>query len=245
MKKFAAILGTLLVVLMAVSLIACEGNGNKKEDDPPSIINVPTGAFADWSSEPATNPMPQYANLYTGDSGLSVDDGAMKIIWGADKQDVGFEIYANLPEDFDYSVFDGIYFKVKAVGEGNANEYLPVIRSTGDHAFDFGARYAWVTAPDYLTVLIPFSAVTDQPWEGSAFGGTIQEWFQEDITMVKRYGICPRLNSGAVSLANTPLTVYYDDIGFYTSDATIVPGVKPAAEWTEEFETYIVWDFEE
>ncbi len=118
MKKFAAILGTLLVVLMAVALIACEGNGNSGGGggDDPRFVAATVAGFSDWKVAPAY-PNSEEASLdsskYTISGVKEGNNGALKVEYTALVAGVTAELFGDINETgIDVSEYDGFVFDI-------------------------------------------------------------------------------------------------------------------------------------
>ncbi len=124
MKKFAAILGTLLVVLMAVALIACEGNGNSGGGggDDPRFVAATVAGFSDWKVAPAY-PNSEEASLdsskYTISGVKEGNNGALKVEYTALVAGVTAELFGDINETgIDVSEYDTINTNKKTSAAG-------------------------------------------------------------------------------------------------------------------------------
>lgn len=230
--------GVLLLTLLVLVLAGCSNSAGddsaKGENGETPVVTTPKGKLSDWKIVKGYENTVDESKL-TIEAATDDDKGnVMKVTWSSSMDFRSCELYAMLPADEDYGVYDGIQFDVKLTASSN---FLLLLRNPdGGTTVKIWEDYVYRGTDEdetvWVTVKKPFVDATDTGW-GPALEGTLKEWLTADKATQKQVNLNPVLNCGGGSAVDEDQITYFDNIGFYKAGST---------EAEDEFTA--VWDFE-
>jgi hypothetical protein len=218
MKKASKLMWILLASLLsAVLVVGCAGSPGTS-GGARSAGNTPEGlgVLADWRI------IPGWENNVAADR-LKIEparegtNGVARVTWSSSTEWRMCELYALLPEGFDYGVYDGITFKIKLPASSN---FLLLLRNpAGGTTWKVWEEYVYRGSDGnelvWVTVSQPFEDAVDSGWGPPPAQATLKGWLTADKDVQKQINLNPMLNTGGGSAENVDLVTYFDDIGFY------------------------------
>ncbi|AEE15636.1 hypothetical protein [Treponema brennaborense] len=242
MKRTAKITGAALAVVLGLCMTGCpNGNGGGEAPAPEDTVRD-AAIVKDWHIAPGDQNKVDAAKLKI-EAVTAVADKAncMKVTWSSSAAWKMCELYALLPADVDYGIYDGLQFDVKLPVSSN---FLLMIRNPKGTTVKVAEDFVYRGTDDdgafvWVTVKKPFADAIDTQWGQPLLGdATLKEWLTTDKTTQKQLNLNPVLNPGADTVmgeVDTDYVTYFDNIGFY---------VKGAAKDGSEDTFTAVWDFE-
>jgi len=183
MKKAVKPVVTVLVLLLAMVFGCTEGiEEEETKDDSPAG----KGKISDWSIEQGAYNEYAVANLKIEEVQAADEKGVMgavmRVAWGSSVDLRMCELYARLPQDFDYGKYDGVIFKVKPdnclnimVALRNWPIFPPTTDGKAGTVWKLMEEEYYYTG-EWRTIAVPFSDAYDPGWGILADQSSLKEW---------------------------------------------------------------------
>ena len=229
-----------LVLLMALLFMAMAAGCTEGEDEI-DIVTIDTdgpeglGAMSDWNVTAAPDNAYEESNFTITEDDDPLRGAVMKVSWGSSITLKHTDLWAELPEGYDYGEYDGLILDVKVDVHQNmmfALRNLPIY-GTGPGL----AGTAWKIWEDtvfytggWQTLAQPFGDATNETWGPLAAEATLNEWLTGDKAVQKVLSLNLLLNTAATNSGPGAITpprgnainsTYYNlykRIGFYKGD---------------------------
>ena len=257
MKKIFVLFFAILLSMLVVNTCTFEYEGDEPERPSPAGL----GKISDWNIEQGVNNNFPEAQMTieeaTTQLANNTEGTVMRVGWASNTDLRMCELWALLPEGFDYGEYDGVIYEVMINVSHNMmialrnppNTFDP---STSGTAWRLGQPAIYYNSLWWI-VTVPFEDAEEPLWGEPATVYPLKDWLTEDKDNPsgKMLNINPQLNTGfspafqppAIGLpnGNSLNTIYFNDfsrIGFYR-------GEEPSTDFDKlgEYDICWVWDF--
>ena len=208
MKKVSHIL-LILFVPFLITVFGCTSGEDEIFDDD---VKTPEGLgkLSDWHIEKGKD------NVYDNSNGpLAITEAndtekgaVMKVAWATSMDLRMCELWALLPEGYDYGKYDGVIFDVLT----NVTQDILVVLRNPPNTFDNATSgTAWSVSEDtfvydskWWTITAPFDDAWEPGWGAWSIQDNLRDWLTDTKSKQKMLNLNPKLNQGNVPQYRPP-----------------------------------------